>query len=305
MPETTTTTARRSRFAHPVWRTLIPVLLVLIGVAVLLFPVLATQFNDARQRDWANQYLREVSQADAAGIASAIQTAHTYNSTLDGVPILDPWLEQARHAPGSTSYQTYLHTLGTFDVMARIRIPSIDLNLPIYHGTDMATLDKGVGHLYGTSLPVGGAGTHSVLTAHTALATATLFDRLPEVAVGATVFIDVYGQTLAYQVRSIEVVEPTQIETLKKIPGQDWITLVTCTPYAVNTHRLLVHAQRVEYQAATDPTPDGHRTSTSLQPWMWWSIAGASAGLGLLIIAALIDFSRRRRRRIAQSTSPD
>ena len=145
---------------------------------VLLYPVLATQFNNMKQREFAAKYHEEVVQAPPEVLDEELKDAREYNSTLRGVPILDPWLKLNGTDPGSKPYQLYRSKLSKFTAMARVRVPSADIDLPVYHGTTDDVIAKGAGHLYGTSLPVGGTGTHAVLTSHTGMSNATLFDHL-------------------------------------------------------------------------------------------------------------------------------
>ncbi|MCW5951430.1 MAG: class C sortase [Propionibacteriaceae bacterium] len=266
-------------------RWVLPLLLVLVGIAVLLYPVAATQYNNVKQRAFAEQYNRDIQQAATSDLAGELEAARQYNTTLSGVPILDPWLERAGSDPGSDAFAAYKVQLGRFDAMARVRVPSADIDLPVYHGTSDPVLAKGAGHLYGTSLPVGGESTHAVLTSHTGLTTATLFDHLSGVVEGDLVFIDVYGETLAYRVDQIKIVLPDEIGDLVTIPGHDYLTLFTCTPYAVNTHRLLVRAER------TDQTPEMAAAAAGgpairIEAWMWYLIG--SAGAGLAAIATMV-----------------
>lgn len=137
--------------------------------------------------------------------------------------------------------------------MGTIRIPKISVNLPIYHGTSQSALASGAGHLYGSSLPVGGKNTHAVITGHRGLVNATMFTRLDEMRVGDYFYLDVMGHTLGYQVDRISVIEPNDTSKLKIVPGEDRVTLMTCTPYGVNTHRLLVSAVR---SSIPDVIPD-------------------------------------------------
>lgn len=272
---------------------LVPLLLVLAGIAVLLYPVAATQYNNIKQREFSNQYNHEVAQTDAATLNADLEAARAYNATLRGVPILDPWLQQASHTPGSSPYRTYEAQLGRFEAMARVRVPTASIDLPVRHGTGDDAIARGAGHLYGTSLPVGGPGTHAVLTSHTGMADATLFDHLTSVAEGDLMFVDVAGETLAYRVDQIKIVLPDEISDLVAEPGRDQLTLFTCTPYAVNTHRLLVRGQRVPYTPDMAPraaTP--LESALRLEGWMWWLVAGAAVGL---LLVALI--ARRERRR--------
>lgn len=284
-------------------RWLIPIALVLAGVLVLLYPVAATQYNNHKQRSFAEQYNSQVMQAAPEQLEDALDRARAYNKTLPGVPILDPWLEMAGADPSSDAFTLYKAELGDYDAMARIQVPRVGIDLPVYHGTSDPVLAKGAGHLYGTSLPVGGESTHSVLTSHTGFANATLFDHLADVEEGDLMLVDVMGERLAYRVDQIKVVEPTEISDLTTIEGADYLTLFTCTPYAVNTHRLLVRGERVPYdQTEIDSIPQD--SSFQLETWMWWLIAGAVVGAtGLTVI--LIRERRRNKDQEPQAPSTD
>ncbi len=200
----------------------------------------------------------------------AFAAAKSYNERLavTGQPILgeakDPFAavqggsraSETDDDDGSASskdeeYQGLLDSGG--GVMGTIRIPKISVNLPIYHGTSQSALASGAGHLYGSSLPVGGKNTHAVITGHRGLVNATMFTRLDEMRVGDYFYLDVMGHTLGYQVDRISVIEPNDTSKLKIVPGEDRVTLMTCTPYGVNTHRLLVSAVR---SSIPDVIPD-------------------------------------------------
>lgn len=174
--------------------------------------------------------------------------------------------------------------------MARLQVPRIGVDLPVFHGTSETVLSRGVGHLFGSSLPVGGPGSHAVLTAHSAQPNATLFDRLPDLTAGDLFFVDVYGQRLAYRVDHIVVVLPHQVDALARIPGADQLTLVTCTPYAVNSHRLLVRGVRIPYterEADRGGATPGDRWP--VQPWMYPRLLGAVIALGLIPVLVVRD----------------
>lgn len=274
-------------------RAWLALLVVLAGVLVLLYPVAASQFNNVKQREFAEKYSQQTASLEPSTLKAALDRAHQYNAQLSGVPILDPWLTQAAGSP-SDAYADYASQLNDFDAMARLRVPVIGVDLPVRHGTSDKVLATGVGHLYGTALPVGGAGTHTVLTSHTGLPDATLFDRLVDVKLGDQIYVEVYGETLAYQVDRIDIVLPEQTDKLLPVADEDLLTLVTCTPYAVNTHRLLVRGHRVPFDAATaDLAADAPRLV--LQPWMYGLIGLALACL--LVTALIVLISRRRNRR--------
>lgn len=272
---------QRGRTA-PVWaRVLIPVLIIAIGLGVLLYPVVATQWNNNKQIAVSREYEDLNQQADPATLRGYIDAARQYNETEIGGPILDPWL--SRVSADNEEYQRYLHELDYQQAMSRLVIPSIDVDLPIFHGTSDDTLQKGVGHLYGSALPVGGEGSHSMLTAHTGLSQATLFDNLDEVVVGDVFYLSTAGEKLKYEVHNIETVLPDQAQNLHPVAGEDLVTLITCTPYGINTHRILVTGHRVEMDlAAEKELIDGVHLK-----WQWWMYALAAAAILTLILLAL------------------
>lgn len=274
---------------------LIPLLLMLAGIVLLLYPVAATQFNNIKQREFSQQYNQDVQQADPVDLQADVDAARAYNTKLEGVPILDPWLLRASGPPSSDAYALYASLLNRFDVMARVKVPTAEIDLPVYHGTTDDVIAKGAGHLYGTSLPVGGPDSHAVLTSHTGMASATLFDHLVDVKEGDLMFVEVSGETLAYQVNQIKIILPTEIGDLTKVEGHDYLTLFTCTPYSVNTHRLLVRGERVPYTPQiAEAAKAAEAPVFKMEWWMWGLIAGAVAGLMLLI--AIVVLERRRAR---------
>lgn len=182
-------------------------------------------------------------------------------------------------------YQSLLDAGG--GVMGTIRVPKVSIKLPIYHGTSNVALASGAGHLYGTSLPVGGASTHAVITGHRGLVEAAMFTRLDEVRKGDFFYIEVMGETLGYEVDRIEVIEPSDTSKLRVVKGEDRVTLMTCTPYGVNTHRLLVSGHRV---SIPQPAPD---PNTMRDPWA----AAVEVGFAVLAIGLLTLFVLGRRNR--------
>lgn len=275
------------------WRllTIAPPILLLAGILVLLYPVFATQYNNARQERIASEFSAVAEQAGPDAVAESLRRADEYNLKASESPILDPWLDAQR--PGTAQYQDYLSQLNLNDVMATIKIPSIDVNLPIYHGTDTATLDKGVGHLFGTALPVGGESTHTVLTGHTGLGNATMFDQLTSVKMGDYFYIETAGRHLKYQVTDIRVVLPHETESLNKVEGKDLATLITCTPYGVNTHRLLVTGERVPMDDETAAAEAAQVKGSVMKPWM---IAVLASVVVILGIAGVIWLRSRKRK---------
>lgn len=263
----------------PVWaRVLIPVLIIAIGLGVLLYPVIATQWNNNKQVAVSRAYEDLNQQADPATLQRYIDSARAYNSTEVGGPILDPWL--SRVSVENEEYQRYLNELNYQEAMSRIVIPSVSVDLPIFHGTSDEVLQRGVGHLFGSALPVGGDGSHSMLTAHTGLAQASLFDNLDEVVVGDVLYLSTAGEKFKYEVHNIDVVLPDEAENLHPVAGEDLVTLITCTPYGINTHRILVTAHRV----ALDPTAEQALSDGVGMKWQWWMYALAAASIITMIL---------------------
>lgn len=287
MSSTKTTSKHRQKTTRG---TLLPVLLILLGLAVLLYPVVATQWNNYQQTKVAEDYqaiMEDTAERDPDLMAQALEAAREYNRQGPSGPILDAW--SAREADNNAEYQAYLDQLSGLPAMAQIVIPSIKVNLPVMHGTSDETLSKAVGHLFGTSLPVGGPDTHAVLTGHTGLTNATLFDNLTEMKEGDAIYLAVFGEKLKYEVDHIEVVLPEETDSLEVQEGKDLLTLITCTPYGINTHRLLVHAHRVPMDPDDSALEDA---GLPIQWWMWVILAVA-----VLVIFLLIWWLRRQKKK--------
>ncbi|OFT34810.1 hypothetical protein HMPREF3169_05600 [Corynebacterium sp. HMSC08C04] len=249
---------------------------------VFLSPVVLTHYKNVEQHRIAENYSRGVDKLPEREREAAFAEAQAYNAQLPEVGAPDPWVNGVDTS--SPDYQRYLDTLHQIGAMARVRVPSVGIDLPVYHGTSTDVLAHGVGHLYGTALPVGGEGNHAVLTGHTGLATLTMFDNLTHIKVGDAFTVEVMGKTMAYKVDQIETVLPDQVEALRAEEGRDLLTLVTCTPYGINSHRLLVRGERTELPAELDQS-----YHSLWQPWMiaaiiivlfvllyllWWFLAG-------------------------------
>lgn len=274
----------------------LPLLLALAGLAMLLYPVAATVLKNYTQSGQAHVYSEQIiSEATQAERDAAIASAHEWNIQNQGMPVLDPWL--ARITEDNAAYKAYLEELNITEVMGRIIIPTIKSDLPIYHGTTEEVLSRGIGHLYGSSLPVGGEGTHAVLTGHTGLSESTLWDNLKDVTYGDAIYMDVAGQKVKYEVSEIEVVLPEETSKLVPEAGKDQITLITCTPYAVNSHRLLVTAQRVPMDEAEEEV-----FAKTYNPWQWWmTVALVVAGIVIIAIIALAVRSRKKKREVREN----
>lgn len=247
--------------------TVVSLILSLAGMALLLYPLVATVIENRLQSGVVESYTENLQQFSEEELAEEVQQAKDWNAFNQGGPMLDPWL--ARVSEDNEAYQEYEEQLNLTEVMGRISIPSIKSDLPIYHGTSEETLKKGIGHLYGSGLPVGGTDVHSVLTGHTGLTTATLWDNLDDVVVGDAIYLDVHGEKTKYVVREIQTVLPEDTDSLQPVAGKDLLTLITCTPYGVNSHRLLVHAERVELDVK-EAEKALSEVNTPWQSWMTW-----------------------------------
>ena len=219
--------------------TIILILILLVGLSVMLYPSVSDAVNRKHQSRAVAGYAEEVEQLSDADYQTYFDAADAYNRQLNTTP-------NACYKPDLVSgYAQTLDISGT-GIMGYITIPKISVELPIYHGTDEGVLQVAAGHLEGSSLPVGGAGTHAVISAHRGLPSAKLFTNLDELEVGDRFTITVLNRVLTYEVDQISIVLPTEIDQLLPTEGMDYVTLMTCTPYGVNTHRLLVRGKRVE-----------------------------------------------------------
>ena len=219
---------------------LILILTLLTGLSLLLYPTISDWWNSFHQSRAIASYVETVEELDDDAYAQLWEDAQAYNEALSQDNSRFQTSEEE-----SVRYNELLNLSGT-GIMGYVEIPSIDVTLPIYHGTDEAVLQVAVGHIEGSSLPVGGPGTHTVLSGHRGLPSATLFTDLDQLDMGDVFHLHVLGETLTYQVDQIRIVEPDDVSLLALEEGEDLCTLVTCTPYGVNSHRLLVRGYRVE-----------------------------------------------------------
>lgn len=262
------------------------ILLFLAGVSLLLYPTVSDYWNSMHASAAVTSYAEQVSNLDEDKYDEMLSQARAYNEALPGRD--NPYLLSPAQ---KEQYMSLLNLDGT-GIMGYIEIPNIDLSLPIYHGTDDAVLQVAVGHLDWTSLPVGGRSTHCVLSGHRGLPSAKLFTNLDKLVVGDTFVIRTLDEVLTYEVTKILIVEPTETEALTIQEGEDLCTLVTCTPYGINTHRLLVCGRR------TDNAPEARTIrvvsdAVRIEPMIVAPIVAAPI---LLILMILLLFGGRKRR---------
>ncbi len=218
----------------------------LAGLAIFLYPIISNAINARSQSYVVDQYIEETDKISSEELERIKADARKYNEILkEGAVVTDPFSEGSSSTMGSG----YTDLLDVGETMGYLEIPKINVNLPIYHGTSDQVLQKGVGHIENTSLPIGGVSTHAVLTGHRGLPSSVLFRYLNELVVGDVFYIHVLDEVHAYEVRETIIVIPTDIDRIKIVDGEDLVTLVTCDPYMLNYNRLLVQGERIPYVA--------------------------------------------------------
>lgn len=262
---------------------IIPILIVLFGFALLLYPFISNYMFEKSAGSTIESYKKQSKTYDQKQKEKALKEAKEYNQDLtrSAVQLTDRF--KAKKSDGETMVYNNILNLDQSGVMGYLEIPCISVNLPIYHGTDAEILERGVGHLAASSLPIGGKSTHSILTGHTGLSSAKLFTDLTEMKKEDLFFIHVLDRTLAYKVDQISVVRPEDTRKLQIVKGKDYVTLVTCTPYGVNDHRLLVRGVRTKYVK---------KQRSSIRPRnqdsQWMRTYKKAIAIGLMIVTALI-----------------
>ena len=272
----------------------VPIILILllfaIGVAILLYPLASEWYNGRAQTTVIENYNHAVIGLNSDEAGAMREAARAYNEGLLGSVVLtDPFDADAAKME-SEAYEALLNISGD-SVMGTIRIPQISVTLPIYHGTANETLEKGAGHLENTSLPIGGTGTHAVLSAHSGMPAAALFTDLIQLTEGDSFFLDVLDETLAYRVDQVKVVEPEDTSDLWIDTNADHVTLVTCTPYGINSHRLLVRGIRTEDVETLEQEAQAEQT-----PGSPWNRPYTAAGMILILLLVLYTIVRLLKR---------
>ncbi len=262
----------------------------LLALILTLYPVVSNAYNQEHQSMIQTAYEEEIRQVDTSKLEHIRELAEAYNRSL--VPgTAGESYSQAALLAASEDYASQLDPGGS-GIMGYVEIPKISVNLPIYHGSDDETLERGTGHLLGSSLPVGGENTHSVITGHSGMAAQKMFTDLEQLEPGDVFYLRVLDEVLAYQVREINTVLPHETSLLGISPGEDLCTLVTCTPTGVNTHRLLVTGSRIPYEEAQEVqevvTFQEKTTSHWEGQYLTGLFIGTLAVLALLLIALTI-----------------
>ena len=272
--------------------TIFIILIFLVGLGFISYPTVSNLWNQAHQSRAIATYSKQVEKLDDSENKKMLKAARKYNKSL--LKKSDHWKFSKKD---KKKYESLLDVSGT-GIMGYIEAPKIDCSLPIYHGTDEGALQIAIGHLEGSSLPVGGKSTHCVLSGHRGLPSARLFTDLDQMEEGDIFILNILGRKLAYEVDQIKVVLPEEMSDLEIEEGKDLCTLVTCTPYGINTHRLLVRGHRTEYveKKVAEEKKEVQTKKTDIR----LMIAGGAGVLMLLIIIIVIVIKRRRKRRNQQ-----
>lgn len=277
--------------------TICAAVLFLTALGLTLYPLISNYVNQKYASEIQTAYQELIQQTDDSVLHEAKQRAVVYNLTITP-GTADAYSEEAL-LTASEDYDNQLDIAGN-GIMGYVEIPKIQVNLPIYHGTDAEVLDRGVGHLLGSSLPVGGENTHTILSGHSGMASQKMFTDLEQLVSGDVFYLNVLNETLAYQVTEINTVLPYETDLLGIVPGEDLCTLVTCTPYGINTHRLLVRGSRIPYEEATVLEEENTATKQAASTWeakylqgVLWGVA-AALGVGIIILTGTRIYHKAR-----------
>lgn len=275
-------------------------ILFLAGLSLLLYPLVANQWNNYRQSKLISEYetvVKDESRKGTINYQKEWDRAHAYNQALLPSILPDSFAIAAASDEPGEEYMSCLNIL-TDEMMGYVEIPKINIKIPIFHTTSEEVLSKGAGHLEGSSLPVGGENTHSVISAHRGLPSASLFTDLDQLEDGDHFLIRVLDQTLCYEVDQIHIVEPENTSDLAVEPGQDLVTLLTCTPYAVNTKRLLVRGHRVPYEEETIEKEEKESPMSLYTNYLLWVVVGLAVTAVLIIF--LWQYDKRYKRKMKE-----
>lgn len=285
----------------------IVVILILSSLLVAAYPFISDWYNSIGTEQEIVQYLDYIAEPPANKYKPIIEAAREYNKQLIDWPVNgDPFTELIKEPEG---YYQQLRIPET-DVMVTVRIPKINVNLAVFHGTSPDVLSHGVGHVAYSSLPVGGAGCHSVLSAHTGYANQRFFSDLNQMEVGDVFFINCLGEEMAYKVTRIDVVEPQDSSLLQILPDKDYCTLVTCTPFGINTHRLLVRGERCEIDEAEAIEETSETADSTWNREYFKAILLGMAVMGAILLIFLIirlivgAIGKKRKKNETDETKP-
>lgn len=270
----------------------------LLALLLTLYPVISNLYNQEHQSQIQTAYREVLEQTDTSELERIRQEAIAYNAAITPGTVEEAYSQEAIQT-ASENYVNQLDLSGT-GIMGYVEIPTISVDLPIYHGTGSDSLDRGTGHLLGSSLPVGGESTHTIITGHSGMASQKMFTDLEQLQEGDVFFLHVLDEVLAYQVDAIHTVLPHDTAYLRIVQGEDLCTLVTCTPTGVNTHRLLVRGRRIPYEemAVVQETASIHEevSSSHWEDQYWFGIRlGVMAMVSIVLLVNVVLFIRKKR----------
>ena len=268
------------------------VLFFLLALGLTIYPVFSSRYNEAHQSQIHTEYQEAVNALPDTAIPEARAAAQSYNKELWSSIVQYGSYSKDSVTSAMEEYAGLLDLTGT-GTMGYVHIPKLAVSLPIYHGTEEETLDRGVGHLIGSSLPIGGGSTHAILTGHSGLASQKMFSDLDKLEIGDTFYLEVLNEFLAYEVDQINTVLPHDTTYLGLEEGKDLCTLVTCTPFGVNTHRLLIRGHRIAYTPEDEESPSIEPAETSEPVDSTWEQEyekGVYFAIGVVVVICLILF---------------
>ena len=268
------------------------VLFFLLALGLTVYPIFSNRYNEAHQSQIHTEYQEAVNALPDTAIPEARAAAQSYNEELWSSIVQYGSYSKDSVTSAMEEYAGLLDLTGT-GTMGYVHIPKLGVSLPIYHGTEEETLDRGVGHLIGSSLPIGGSNTHAILTGHSGLASQKMFSDLDKLEIGDTIYLEVLNEFLAYEVDQISTVLPHDTAYLGLEEGKDLCTLVTCTPFGVNTHRLLIRGHRIAYTPEDEESPTIEPAETSEPVDSTWEQEyekGVYFAIGVVVVICLILF---------------
>lgn len=263
------------------------ILVFLLGLGIFSYPMISQKYYEIEANNEVIEFVKKTDEIDKEDIKRRIGLARAYNHTLDPSRLADPFTEEEK-----AGRVEYARMLEVNEMLGHVEIPKIRQDLPIYAGTTDEVLEKGAGHLEGTSLPIGGVSTHAVITAHRGLPNAKLFRNLDDLREGDIFYIHNIEKTLAYKIDKIQVVEPSNFDPVLVVEGHDYATLLTCTPYMINSHRLLVRGHRIDYQQAID---DGVANTPRLKPDFFQLFLIMLPLIGFLLVIVIRESKKTRK----------
>lgn len=275
----------------------------LLAAGLILYPILGNALAEKNKSLVMTEYSKAVEEMTDTRVAEMLAAAETYNAALSPISVSTDGVYSLSGLTAAQEQYDEILAVNESGIMGQLEIPELDIRLPIYHGTDGSTLEKGVGHLLGSSFPVGGKGTHTVLTGHSGLSREKMLTDLEKMKVGDRFFLHVLDMTLAYEVRDIFTVLPDDTSHLGIQRGKDMCTLITCTPYGVNTHRLLVQGYRVPYEpeAVSAATAEATGENSGVSSWQQQYFDGIYYGVILadtvVLVWVIVRETRRDRRK--------